>query len=184
MHGHLVLSRRFIVLLLAISVSPAWPDPSQWLDVPYVRQVEAGCGAASIAMVMQYWIRREPRIDPAAADGDRIYRLLASSPGKGISGQALKRYLEEHGFATFVFDGELRDLREHLEKGRPVVVCLAPKGPRAPLHYAVVVGSSEAAIMLHDPSRGKLFREDLNTFLRAWRATGNWTLLATPRQAL
>lgn len=182
MHGHLALSRHLILLLLAVSVSPASSDPSRWLDVPYVQQVEAGCGAASIAMVMQYWIRREPRIDPTAADGDRIYRLLALSPGKGIPGQALKRYLEEHGFATFVIDGELRDLREHLEKGRPLVVCLAPKGLRAPLHYAVVVGFSEAAIILNDPSRGKLFHEDLNRFLRAWRATGNWTLLATPRQ--
>jgi len=53
MHGHLALSRRLIASLLAVAASPAWSDPSQWLDVPYVRQVEAGCGAASIAMVMQ-----------------------------------------------------------------------------------------------------------------------------------
>src|SRR6266404_7638288 len=80
-------------------------DPS-WLDVPYVAQTGAGCGAASIAMVMQYWIRQQPGLDSGAADADRIYRLLSREPGKVISGQALKRYLEGQGFAAFVFDGE------------------------------------------------------------------------------
>ncbi len=29
--------------------------PGVWLDVPFVKQEKDGCGAASIAMVMQYW---------------------------------------------------------------------------------------------------------------------------------
>ena len=171
-----------IGMLLAGAFSPAHGAESPWLDVPFVRQVEAGCGAASIAMVMQYWIRRDFRLDPAAADGDRIYKLLSSSSGKGISGQALKQYLEEQGFTAFIFDGELQDLREHLKQGRPVVVCLAPKGPRAPLHYAVVVGAGGDNVILNDPARGKLFRERMDRFLREWKATGDWSLLAVPRQ--
>lgn len=153
----------------------------QWLDVPYVRQVEAGCGAASIAMVMQYWMKRGLQLDPALADGDRIYQALGS-PSKGIKGQALKQYLEEQGFQPFLINGELQDLRDHLQKGRPVIVCLAPKSNRGPLHYVVVVGVNENGVTMHDPARGKLITETEERFLREWKATGNWTLLAVPRQ--
>jgi ABC-type bacteriocin/lantibiotic exporter with double-glycine peptidase domain len=154
----------------------------KWLDVPYVRQVEAGCGAASIAMVMQYWIRQGIQLDPLLADGDRIYEQMGS-PKKGISGQALKQYLERQGFQAFVIDGEMKDLRDHMEKGRPLVVCLAPRATRGPLHYVVVVGLSDSDVTFHDPSRGKLITESLDRFQREWKATGNWTLLAVPRQA-
>jgi len=154
---------------------------ASWLDVPYVRQVEAGCGAASIAMVMQYWMKLGTELDPAKADGDRIYEAMGSPP-KGIKGQALKNYLEQQGFQTFIIDGELQDLRNHLNKGRPLVVCLAPKSAKGPLHYVVVVGLSDTEVTMHDPARGKLVTEPQERFLREWKATGNWTMLAVPRQ--
>ena len=171
----------FAVLVTVIGVYGS-AGASTWLDVPYVHQAEAGCGAASIAMVMQYWIRQDARLDSHAADGDRIFKLLSAPSKKGISGQALKTYLEEHGFDAFVFDGELEDLRAHIQKGRPVVVCLAPRGSRAPLHFAVVVGVDENNVTLNDPARGKLFREDVNRFLRDWKTTGAWALLAVPHR--
>ena len=155
---------------------------SDWLDVPYVQQAEStGCGSASIAMVMQYWMRQNPRLEPAAADAERIYSQLSSSSREGIRGQALKSYLEEHGFSAYAFNGELGDLRNHIEKGRPIVVCLAPRGANAPLHYAVVVGLDASGVYLHDPARGKLLREDLKKFQHEWKATGSWALLAVPR---
>ena len=158
---------------------------AQWLDVPYVRQIEAGCGAASIAMVMQYWSHETPELGVAtdAMDGDRIYRLLAGSSGKGISGESLKQYLSSNGFDAYAFNGELRDIEQHLAKGRPLVVCLAPRGSRQPLHYVVVVGKTDKVVTMHDPTRGKLFQEDLPRFQKEWKATGNWTLLAVPRRA-
>lgn len=171
-----------LMAILAGSFSPARSHQSQWLDVPYVHQLESGCGAASISMVMQYWVRQQPQLDPAAADSDQIYKLLSPSPRKGISGQALKQYLGEHGFDAFIFAGELLDLQHHVEKGRPLVVCLAPKGAHAPLHYVVVVGFANSGVMLHDPTRGKLIHEDVERFQRDWKVTGNWALLAVPRQ--
>ncbi|HUQ94469.1 MAG TPA: C39 family peptidase, partial [Bryobacteraceae bacterium] len=139
----------------------------------------AGCGSAAVAMVMQYWVRQQPGLDAAAADAERIDKVLPPS-SKGISGQALKNYVEANGFTGFLFNGELSDLRNHLEKGRPVVVCLGLKGPKGPLHFAVVVGLEAGAVILNDPARGKLFREPMEPFLRAWRVTGNWALLAVP----
>jgi predicted double-glycine peptidase len=154
---------------------------SPWLEVPFVRQVKAGCGSAALAMVMQYWVSQRPELDAAAADAERIDEALPPPSAKGIPGQMLKRYLEGHGFAAFTFRGELRDLEQHLNKGRPVVVCLGLKGPREPLHYVVVVGMEERAVVLNDPARGKLVHEDLDRFLVAWKATENWALLAVPR---
>jgi len=161
--------------------SPASSTDSPWLDVPFVHQVKAGCGSAAIAMVMQYWASRQPGIDGAAADAGRIDQVLPPDPSRGIQGQALKRYLEEHGFAAFVFGGEIGDLQQHLAKGRPVVVCLGLNGARAPLHYVVAVGLKDKAVQVNDPARGKLIDIDRQRFLLAWKRTGNWALLAVPR---
>jgi len=152
------------------------------LDIPFVQQVKSGCGSAAVAMIVQYWARQYPGLDAAEADTERIDRYLPAASPKGIEGKALKDYLETQGFRTFVFDGELSDLRHHMEKGRPVLVCFAPKGPHAPLHYAVIAGLDGQSIWMNDPARGKLFREDLSRFLNEWHATGNWALLAVPQR--
>lgn len=154
--------------------------PAQ-LDVPFVPQVKAGCGSAAIAMVVQYWARENPALREAAEGTEDIDKLLPAS-AKGIKGSELRRFLEAHGFDAYVLDGEEGDLRHHLEKGRPVVVCLAPGGTRRALHYAVVVGVDNEAVWLNDSARGKLFRQKRADFLDDWKATGNWALLTVPRQ--
>ena len=63
---------------------------TQWLDVPFVPQSRDGCGAAAIAMVMQYWIRTNLHLDSAAADDSRIYKLLSTPGRRGISGDKLR----------------------------------------------------------------------------------------------
>ncbi len=170
-------------LLVAVFGLTALATETPWIDVPFVRQVRAGCGSAAIAMVMQHWVKHQPGLDAVAADAENIDEALPAS-SKGIPGKQLKRYLEEHGFSAFLFNGELRDLRNHLAKGRPVVVCLGLRGPNAPLHYVVVVGAGDQEILLNDPARGKLIREDTETFLRSWKVTDNWALLAVPRHSL
>lgn len=163
-------------MLLAVAATA-----SPWLDVPYVQQVKAGCGSAAVAMVVQYWARQFPALRSAAADTERIDKLLPAS-SRGIRGEALKDYLQREGFAAYIFDGQIGDLKHHLEKGRPVIVCLAPRGPHAPLHYAVVVGLADDKVWLNDSARGKLFTEDLPRFEVEWKATQDWALLAVPRQ--
>lgn len=169
-------------IILAVALIAGDSSGEKWLDVPYVKQVAAGCGSASIAMVMQYWVRYSSGIAPAASDAERIHRVLAGEKAKGIAGTALKKYLEDNGFSAFIFNGELQDLRHHVEKGRPVITCLAPAGPRKPMHYVVVVGVTEDAVIVNDPARGKLIREEFARFLRSWQLTGHWSMLAVPRQ--
>lgn len=175
------MRRRLGLLFIGCGLA-SFPNDIAWLDVPFVRQVRAGCGSAAIAMVMQYWVKHQPGLDDAAADAERIDRVLPVT-SKGIHGRELKRYLETHGFSAFIFNGDLSDLRDHSAKGRPAVVCLGFRRPLASLHYVVVVGVGEDAILLNDPARGKLVREEKAAFLRAWKVTGNWALLAVPRQA-
>ena len=170
------------VLLLVATGRTCLSNDTPWLDVPFVRQVKSGCGSAAIAMVMQYWVKHQPRIDLAAADAERINKALPPS-SKGLYGKELKQYLETHSFTAFVFNGTLSDLRDHASKGRPVIVCLGFNRLLASLHYVVVVGISEDELFLNDPARGKLVREEKAAFLRAWKTTGNWALLAVPRPA-
>ena len=175
---------RFTAVCLLLLTPLGMPGVGKsWLDVPFVQQSRDGCGAAAIAMVMQYWIRTNLHLDSAVADDARIYARLSRPGGKGIEGQRLKQYLEQNGYDAHVFRGDATDLHGNLQKGRPLVACLAPRGKNAPLHYVVVVGASDSTILFHDPARGKLIELRLPVFMRQWETTGYWVLLATPRPA-
>jgi ABC-type bacteriocin/lantibiotic exporter with double-glycine peptidase domain len=152
-----------------------------WLDVPFVGQGKNGCGAASITMIIRYWQRQQHQ----TADGEakQIQQTLYSRRAHGIYATDLKRYLDDHGYKTFVFQGEWTDLKEHLKKGRPLVVALKPRG-QGELHYVVVAGLDWAQdfVAINDPGERKLLKQTRFEFEKAWKATDNWTLLAIPRE--
>lgn len=157
--------------------------PGVMLDVPFVAQPKNGCGAASIAMVMQYWMRG------AAAHSDRadvatIQRALYSKDAKGIFASAMQRYFAQAGYRTFAIHGRWSDLRENLEKGRPLIVGLAPEGPHDPLHYVVVAGMDWGHnwVFVNDPAQRKLLKMERADFEKQWTVTGDWTLLALPEK--
>jgi predicted double-glycine peptidase len=155
--------------------------PGVWLDVPFVKQEKDGCGAASIAMVMRYW--QQQRSQPASPDADaiRIQHLLYSAKARGIYASDMERYFRERGFRTFTIRGEWEDLKQHLDKGRPLIVALKPEGGRAPLHYVVVTGLDQQVVMVNDPAQRKLLKQDRSSFERQWSAADKWTLLALPQ---
>ncbi len=156
-------------------------DNGVWLDVPFVNQDKNGCGAASIAMVMQYWQQQQRQ--PVTADAERIQQTLYSAKAHGIYASDLKRYLEDHGYQTFSFRGEWSDLAEHLKKGRPLIVALRPPG-QAEFHYVVVTGLdwTQDLVLTNDPAERKLLKQLRTDFEKEWKATDHWTLLAVPRQ--
>lgn len=153
-----------------------------WLDVPFVKQEKNGCGAASMAMVMQYWFHQLGRASDKA-DSALIQRALYSRHAQGIYASDLQQYLEQNGFRTFAFNGEWETLRHHLENGRPLIVALRPSAD-APLHYVVVTGLDwdRELVMVNDPAARKLLKEERSKFEAEWKATANWTLLAVPQQ--
>ena len=158
-------------------------DPGIWLDVPFVQQTKEGCGAASIAMVMQYWIRQSGQQPTNASDAAHILSQLRSPDAHGIYASAMERYFQQQGYRTFVLRGAWSDLEQHLRKGRPLIVALRPIGNARDLHYVVVAGldPTRNLVMFNDPAGRKLSKLDRRTFEKEWTVTGNWTLLAVPQ---
>jgi ABC-type bacteriocin/lantibiotic exporter with double-glycine peptidase domain len=157
--------------------------PGIWLDVPFIQQEKDGCGAASIAMVMQYWRRQQTKpIDPNA-DAAEIQRKLYSGKDHGIRASDVEHYFRQNGFQTFAFTGRWDDLRQHIEKGRPLIVALKPSALETSLHYVVVVGvdPSQNIVYLNDAAQRKLLKQERAGFEKQWNAVGRWTLLALPK---
>jgi ABC-type bacteriocin/lantibiotic exporter with double-glycine peptidase domain len=156
-----------------------------WLDVPFVRQEKKACGAASIAMVMQYWHQQQGRSANESLNVEEIQRALYLPGTRGIYASAMEGYFRQHGFSTFPFRGEWKDLQQHLQKGRPLIVALKPSGLDRSLHYVVVAGMDwqQEVLLLNDPAQRKLLKQDRAGFERQWSATGKWTLLALPTPA-
>jgi uncharacterized protein YvpB len=171
-------------LMLCLCNVAAVAGPSGlWLDVPYVKQEKNGCGAASIAMVMQYWMLQQGRPQNPNADAIQIQRALYSGHARGIYASDLEGYLQQEGFHTFAFRGVWMDLKQQLEKGRPLIVALKPDSGNIALHYVVVAGLDweQGLVMVNDPAQRKLLKQDRSRFERGWSAAGKWTLLALPR---
>ncbi len=156
-------------------------SPGVWLDVPFVAQQKDGCGAASIAMVLQYWQRHEDRAGNPNAEYGTIQEALLSRAAHGIYASDMVGYFQRNGFTALPFTGDWDLVRHHLEKGRPLIVALQP-GPHRPLHYVVLAGVDREAqvVLVNDPAQRKLLKEDLPSFDREWKAAGRWTLLAVP----
>jgi ABC-type bacteriocin/lantibiotic exporter with double-glycine peptidase domain len=152
-----------------------------WLDIPFVKQEKNGCGAASIAMVMQYWQQQQGQPVSPIADSVQILHALRADTTHEIYASDVERYFRQNGYRTFAFSGEWALLKQQLGKGRPLIAALKPTSGRE-LHYVVVAGLDEEhkLVLLNDPAQRKLLKEDKSKFEQEWKATEYWTLLAVP----
>ena len=175
----------FLFSLLPASVTFCQGQNGVWLDVPYEKQPEEGCGSAAISMVLQYWNARGSAIEPGQRSAELIQKKLYSPKAHGIFASDLEKYFRDLNFRTFAFEGKWEDLREHLAKGRPLIVGLQPSGRKSPLHFVVVTGMDweKPAVLVNDPARGKLLRIERADFEKTWQPVRNWMLLAVPQQA-
>lgn len=175
------------LLLSALASAPlASPPPAAEaglrLDVPFTPQVKEGCGSAAIAMVMAWWKSHgHAPANPEADDVAIIHKAVYSPKSKGTSAAEMQRYFRRQGFRAYGFPGNWTDLKEHLAKGRPLIVALRPRGQRQ-LHYVVVSGLSETQVLVHDPALKPFGAMNRAEFEEQWAASEHWTLLALPRQ--
>jgi ABC-type bacteriocin/lantibiotic exporter with double-glycine peptidase domain len=177
------LATMAVMSICLCGVMTAAEDSGVWLDVPFVKQEKDGCGAASVAMVMQYWFKLQDRPDGENVDAAEIHRALYTPGARGVYASAMERYFKQRGFNTFAFRGGWEDLLNHLRKGRPLIVALKPSEAGAPLHYVVVAGLDPQAglVLLNDPARRKLLKQDRADFEKQWSGVNKWTLLALPQ---
>jgi ABC-type bacteriocin/lantibiotic exporter with double-glycine peptidase domain len=173
---------RIFVLLLLLRLSAFASDtPNIFIDVPFVQQQKDGCGAAVIAMVMQYWQQHDGHAAGPASDAAHIYDALYSPAAHGVYSTGMLRYFQQNGYRAFAFAGDRSDIERHLAKGRPLIVALNP-GAHLPLHYVVVAGlePDQHVVLVNDPAQRKLLKQDDVQFDQQWKAAGHWTLLAVP----
>jgi predicted double-glycine peptidase len=156
-----------------------------WLDVPFIKQTEDGCGSAALAMLLQYWAAHGTSVAPEKTDAASIQTQLYSRKAHGIFASDMELYLRGAGFREFAIRGQWSDLRQHLEQGRPLIVSIQPGKAHPPFHYVVVTGMDwrREAVFINDPARGKLLRVERQEFEKQWQAVRNWMLLAVPAAA-
>lgn len=140
--------------------------------VPYLPQTEALCGGAAAAMVMRYWggdTRPEEfagLIDPAQ-DGIVTTTLVAD--------------LRRRGWQAFPLRGAAASdalFRDHLSRGRPVIVLIEDRPSR--YHYVVITAVGEARVHFHDPAVAPSQSMARAEFDRRWAAANYWALLLLP----
>lgn len=175
-------ARSLTVAALVLCGFASSAERGVWIDAPFVEQTRNACGAANAAMLLRYWSAQGARLNGADATLESLHARLYSAEERGALGSELAKLLEDAGFRTFTIEGRYEDLEEHLAKGRPLVVCLKPRG-QSRLHYALAVGldPAEDVVLLNDPARRKLSKMDRAQFLESWEGAGWWTLLAVPR---
>ena len=143
------------------------------LEVPYVPQQKDTCGAAALSMVLRYW--------GSAVSHAEVKDALLQKELRGIAGSALAAFAAERGFTAVAHAGDIDHLRDHVGKGRPLIVAWAMG--RGRYHDVVVIGFDDERrrILVHDPARGAARAVDRDTFARRWSGAGYWTLLVAPK---
>src|SRR3981081_4928668 len=93
----------FLLGFLPALLSQAAPAKSSgvWLDVPYVKQTEDGCGSAAISMLLQYWSAHGTPIVEGRADAEAIQKHLYSRKARGIFASGRRRDFGQAGFREF-----------------------------------------------------------------------------------
>ncbi len=168
---------KLLGLVFLVATVPAAGNPP--MGVPFVPQEKNGCGAASVAMVMQYWNALHPELELAAADPAKVYRDLYRTELRAIPLAAMSGFLKDHGYAAFTFRGGMPDLESQTRKGRPVIVAMRG-GSNANIHFAVVAGLDEDWVWLNDPTKRKARKMKRAKFEQVWRHADGWLLLAAP----
>ena len=81
------------------------------------------------------------------------------------------------------FAGDVPLVREHLGRGRPLILAIA--AGRGQYHDVVAVGIDDVrhALIVNDPAEGAGRAIPFSALEKKWKATGHWTLLVQPLTA-
>lgn len=155
---------------------------------PVHQDRQYSCGAACVAAVAAYW---NVPLDH--------FRTKCPQMPADATGRDLQLLAESLGLQAFAYRGSLDDLRENLQKGRPLIVMIPqpvlPMGGltgvplinawnqwgRKPAHWVVVVGlNKDNSVILHDPESGPMEVKSAS-FQSWWTEKDNLTVLIAAR---
>jgi len=151
--------------------------PSSYLikDVPFVKQKENYCAAASSEMVLKYHGYHELNQD------DIIRADMQSSKGTRYQDLVwyLERFAKKNGFEVIQTFGNLEELKFYILQNCPVIVRQWARLNSQNLHYRVAIGydDEKKKVICNDPAIGPGFRIDYEEFMKLWdcRMTTNPT---------
>jgi tetratricopeptide (TPR) repeat protein len=156
--------------LRAPAPAVAWDDATPVLDVPFVPQTPALCGGAAVAMVLRYYGERGVYAEDFAP--------LVVATGEGIRTDDLAAAVRQRGWMARPFAGTAELVQRELADGQPVIALIEVRPGR--YHYVVLIAWRAGDVVLHDPARGPLRRLDEDRFVRAWQASGRWSMRVRP----
>ena len=142
------------------------------------------CGPACLAMVLNSW--DETRSFSQAKIADEIY----DSGSQTTYNSELVLYPRNKGFESYSFQGNLRILKELVEKDIPVIVLTKTIKQIAKGHYRVVIGfdDDKGQIIFHDPFFGDRMAMTTKGFMKVWelgkeRNQFRWMMAVVPAQS-
>jgi ABC-type bacteriocin/lantibiotic exporter with double-glycine peptidase domain len=146
--------------------------------VPGVRQVaHEDCGAAALAMVLNYW--------GSPITGDAITAVAPPVRDRGITAAVLREFARHQGLQAFLIQGSQVDLEREIQRHRPVLVGVMKRYIlRNYPHYEVVVGINrqQQRILTLDPAHG-LRVNGWGGFTTEWAKSGQLALIIFSRPA-
>lgn len=153
-------------LLLAASLH----QPLSLLDVPFISQSEALCGGAAVSMVLRYWGETGVQAEDFAS--------LVDETAGGIRTGDLVAAVQARGSTALAATGTPALVQGELASGRPVITLIEDRP--GVLHYVVIVGWHERAVVFHDPARTPFVVLRPEEFERRWRASRSWMVAIAP----
>jgi ABC-type bacteriocin/lantibiotic exporter with double-glycine peptidase domain len=138
-------------------------------NVPFYSQEDHQCGPASLSGVLNY---QGLGISP-----EEIARDLFSKSAGGTLTLDMALYPKRKGFSSLSYSGSVRDLREKIDSGYPLIVMVDYGFSVWQVnHFMVVVGYNNDGVIVNSGKKEHEFIEN-DTFLRNWRKTDFWALL-------
>ncbi len=138
-------------------------------NIPFHPQEDYKCGPASLAGVLNY---QGLGISP-----EEIAHDLFSRSARGTLTIDMVLYPQRKGFSALSYSGSLRDLKEKVDSGYPLIVMVDNGFSIVQVnHFMVVVGYNQNGVIVNSGKEEHEFIEN-DIFLRTWKKTDFWTLL-------
>jgi ABC-type bacteriocin/lantibiotic exporter with double-glycine peptidase domain len=143
------------------------------LGVPFYAQKDHQCGPAALAGVLNFYgLKLTP---------EEIAESIYSPSARGTLDIDMIRYAEKKGLQARRYRGNPTDLKNNLDKGRPLII-LVDYGffVYRRHHYLLIIGYSDDGVIVPTAKDKKrtIPYEDL---LGPWERAGFWTLLIAPK---